>query len=383
MKKTFRIFVGGMFAFLMAGCSNVDVDDVNAQTGLPNAIYLDGVQSSPIKKVVVDEKGGEATFLPRAANLLTSDVKVDITVDEASLELYNKQYGTSYKVLPAEYYEIEKTSVTIKSGTVSTEPVKLVIRDGALTVNPSFKYAVPVKVSTNSSLSVLEANSYEIFALDRVLKTSAMRQAGFYMRCDLVPLPHDKNPMVLKEWTLHYGMKIDSWFTNQQPVMGSFYSRITPDGRLQYKPGGSDDPKGFSKQLILTGKWYHVTYTYKNQHVKAYINGVLEFEFDVPSTNEEYYKIQASFGNFKGYLRDIRLYKKALTNFQITENLYVEDPTNPDLIVYAPLTEESKLSDVTGNGYHFKAYTSGNDNPYSLDQIKWDSPLYFPEKNNK
>ncbi|MGR4860252.1 DUF1735 and LamG domain-containing protein [Bacteroides pyogenes] len=382
MKKTFKYLLAGIPAFLIASCANVDVDDVNAQTGLPNAIYLDGVQSSPMKKVVVDKNGGEATFLPRAANLLTSDVNVNITVDQVSLDLYNKEYGTSYKVLPAEHYDIEKTAVTIKSGTVSAEPIKLVIKKSALTVNPSFKYAIPVKVSTTSSLSVLEANSYEVFALDRVLETSAIHQEGFYMRCDLVPPPYE-NPMVLKEWTLHYGMKIKSWFANQQPVMGSFYSRITPDGKLQYKPGGSDDPKGFSKQSIQPGKWYHVTYTYKNQHVKAYINGVLEFEFDVPSTNENYSKIQASFGNFKGHLRDIRLYKKALTDFQITENLYVEDPTNPDLIVYAPLTKESALKDVTGNGYDFKAYTSGSNEPYPLDKIKWESPLYFPEKNNK
>lgn len=382
MKKTFKYLLAGILAFLIASCANVDVDDVNAQTGLPNAIYLDGAQSSPMKKVVVDENGGEATFLPRTANLLASDVNVNITVDQASLDLYNKEYGTSYKVLPAEHYDIEKTAVTIKSGTVSAEPIKLVIKKSALTVNPSFKYAIPVKVNTTSSLSVLEANSYEIFALDRVLKTSAIHQEGFYMRCDLVPPPYE-NPMVLKEWTLHYGMKIKSWFANQQPVMGSFYSRITPDGKLQYKPGGSDDPKGFSKQSIQPGKWYHVTYTYKNQHVKAYINGVLEFELDVPSTNENYGKIQASFGNFRGHLRDIRLYKKALTKFQITENLYVEDPTNPDLIVYAPLTEESKLSDMTGHGYDFKAYASSNNEPYPLDKIKWESPLYFPEKNNK
>ncbi|MBR8704470.1 DUF1735 and LamG domain-containing protein [Bacteroides pyogenes] len=378
MKKTFKYLLAGILAFLIASCANVDVDDVNAQTGLPNAIYLDGAQSSPMKKVVVDKNGGEATFLPRAANLLASDVNVNITVDQASLDLYNKEYGTSYKVLPAEHYDIEKTAVTIKSGTVSAEPIKLVIKKSALTVNPSFKYAIPVKVSTTSSLSVLEANSYEVFALDRVLETSAIQQKGFCMRCDIEPT------MVLKEWTLHYGMKIESWFDNQQPVMGSFYSRITRDGKLQYKPGGSDDPKGFSKQSIQPGKWYHVTYTYKNQHVKAYINGVLEFEFDVPSTNENYSKIQASFGNFKGHLRDIRLYNKALTPSQIAENLYVEDPTNPDLVVYAPLTKESKLSDVTGHGYDFKAYKPGNKEPYlDLHLIKWEFPLYFPEKNNK
>ncbi|MBR8719163.1 hypothetical protein IX307_000341 [Bacteroides pyogenes] len=375
MKKTFKYLLSGMFAFLMASCSSVDVDDVNAQTGLPNAIYLEGAQTSPMKKVVVDKNGGEATFLPRAANLLTSDVKVDITVDEASLALYNKEYGTSYKVLPAEYYEIEKTSVTIKTGTVSAEPVKLVIRDSALTVNPSFKYAIPIKVGTTSSLSVLEPNSYEIFVLDRVLQTSAIQQKGFCMRCDIEP------KMVLKEWTLHYGMKIESWFDNQQPVMGSFYSRITRDGKLQYKPDGSDDPKGFSKQSIQRNRWYHVTYTYKNQHVKAYINGVLEFELDVTPSHENYTKIQASYGNFKGHLRDIRLYNKALTPSQIAENLYVEDPTNPDLVVYAPLTEESKLSDVTGHGYDFKAYKPGNKEPYlDLHLIKWESPLYFPEK---
>lgn len=54
-------------------------------------------------------------------------------------------------------------------------------------------------------------------------------------------------------------------------------------------------------------------------------------------------KSKPSFGNFVGYMRDIRLYDCALTSDQIMENLYVEDPTNKHLLVYAPLTKESGL----------------------------------------
>lgn len=377
MNKRLTYIIGIVTSCIVIGCANVDVDDVNKQSNLPNAIYIDGAENSPMKKVVVDNLGGEVTFLPRAANLLTSAVQVDIAIDSLSLVHYNKKNETFYQLLPTEYYEIEKAAVTIQAGNVSAEPVKLKIRKSALKVNPSVKYAVPVKLTTRSSVSVLESCSYAVFVLERVLETSAIRQKGFYMRCDLADA---NNPMVLKEWTLHYGMKIDRWFNNQQPVMSSFYSRITGNGKLQYKPGGSDDPKGFSKQSIMPGKWYHITYTYKNQYVKAYINGVLEFELEVPSQNEVHTKIQASFGNFEGYLRDIRLYSKALSPAQIAENLYVENPANPDLLVYAPLDKELGLKDVSGNGRDFKAYKTGGNQAYSEGQITWQSPLYFPEK---
>lgn len=376
MKRLIKHILIGALPLLSAACSSVDVDQVNNENDLPNAIYMEGVQSSPMKKVLVEGNGAEVDFSARAANLVKKDIRVSFSVDTTVLNRYNAEYGKNFKLLPEDCYEIEKVESVIKAGDYCTEPILVNINEKASTVNPSFKYAIPIKVSANDGTKVLQNNSFQIIALDRILETSAMRQAGFYMRCDLA---EPGAPMVLKEWTLHYGMRVDSWFDNQQPVMGSFYSRITRDGKLQYKAGGSDDPAGFSIQRITPNKWFHVTFTYKNQHVKMYLNGVLEREFDV-TNNDNWFKIQASFGNFRGYLRDIRLYNKALTNAQIVDNLYVEDPTNPMLITYVPLTKETGIKDVSGHGRDFKAFTTGSNTDYDLSQIQWLSPLYFPEK---
>ncbi|WP_042373029.1 DUF1735 and LamG domain-containing protein [Bacteroides neonati] len=381
MKKRLNYILTGVLSFIVFGCANVDVDEVNAQKNLPNAVYMEEVESSPMKKILLEENGAVARFSARTANLAQEDVYIAYAVDTTTLNKYNEEHGKNFKILPSEYFTVERVEDVIQAGSYNTAPVKINIKKEAATLNPSYKYAIPVQVSTANSMGVLEQSSYQIFALDRILETSVMRQQGFYMKYTF-----PNAPVEIKEWTFHYGMKFDRLFDNQQPAMGSFYSRITSNGKLQYKAGGSDDPLAFSKQSLARNTWYHITFTYKKQHVKMYINGILETEFDV-ANNDNWYKIQASFGNFVGYMRDIRLYDCALTSDQIMENLYVEDPTNKHLLVYAPLTKESGLKcsvskfKENNEPIHFHSYvSSSSDVPYDEAKIQWTSPVYFPEK---
>lgn len=372
MKNTYKNILLGVSLLTVFSCSAVDIDGVNSENGLPNAIYVDGVQSSPVKKVVVGENGAVTSFQPRTANLVKSDLELEFVVDAEVLNQYNAKFGTSYQVLPEDQYEMSATKVTIKAGSASDKPVDIAIKGSALDLDGAIKYAIPLRICDNASMPVLANTSYQIIVADRAVKTTAMRQEGFCIRTEF-------EQVELKEWTLHYCMQVKSWFANQQPVMSSFYSRITPEGKLQYKPGGSDDPKGFSKQTITPGKWFHVTYVYKNQHVKAYINGALEFELDVPSDNEKVSVVRSSYGNFRGIVRDIRLYKTALTEFQINESLYIEDPANPNLFLYTPLNQESGLKDVSGNGHDMKAFYPDSDDEYDESKIEWLGPYLFPE----
>lgn len=86
-------------------------------------------------------------------------------------------------------------------------------------------------------------------------------------------------------------------------------------------------------------------------------------------------------------MRDIRLYDCAQTPDQVMETLYVEDPTNPNLVVYAPLDKEngtkcvvSKFNDPDGKPVEFEVLTSGSNDPYDVNNIKWTSTIFFPEK---
>ena len=178
--------------------------------------------------------------------------------------------------------------------------------------------------------------------------------------------------------TMSYAIKLDRNKDNQAVLSPDFYSRVTADGALQMKVGETDDPKAFAKTKLQPGKWYYIAWVYNRQHVKCYINGVLDNEFDVPKV-ETFTKLNMSWGAFEGYVREIRLYDKALSAFQVMDNLYIETPDNPNLLFYAPLNKKVGVKDVSKNHYPIKVYVAGtNDTEYNQNLINWNDEK-FPE----
>uniref|UniRef100_A0AB33IPB0 DUF1735 and LamG domain-containing protein n=1 Tax=Prevotella sp. GTC17253 TaxID=3236793 RepID=A0AB33IPB0_9BACT len=374
MKHIFQTLGIASLACFTWSCANVDYDKVNEENGLPNAVYIDGAAESPVTKITVDEAGGHGTLTARAANLLNGNVDVKFAVDEQALAAYNEAYGTTYQMLPAQYYSLSKESLTIGANEISNGSVDVTIKPLDDKLSASVKYAIPVKLLSANGSDILKSSDTKIFALDRVLNTTVMRQDGFYLKVNFEPAYQD-----LQEWTLSYGMKIDNNFANQAVLSPDFYSRLTEDGGLQMKVGETDDPKAFAKTKIQPKKWYHVAWVYNRQHVKCYINGVLDNEFDVPKV-ETFTKINMSWGAFKGNVREIRLYNKAQTAFQVMDNLYIENPENPNLLFYAPLTKEHGVKDISKKAHKLHAYAkdSGDKTEYDHSKITWQDQK-FPE----
>ncbi len=367
----------GALLLTAASCSNVDNDGVNFETDLPNAVYLDGLSSTALTKVTLTDEGASATITPRAANLVKGNTKVVVGVDTAALTKYNQKYGTNYKPLPASYYTLSKTEVDIPAGQITNGSIALNINPlNGPDINSSTKYAIPVKIQHADGLDVLSTSDTQIFALDRILHTTVMRIEDFYLR---IPFSPD---FMSDTWTLSYGMRIDRNKDNQATVSfggpnGSMYSRITAGGGLQFKTGGTDDPLAFAKTKIVPNTWYYVTWVYDHQHVKCYINGVLDNEFESSVVNG-FTQINVSWGALVGYIRELRLYNTTLSDFQIMDNLYIEDPTNKNLVLYFPLDQANGLNNIaTGSPYKAEAMT-GND-PYDASAIKY-VPWSFPEQ---
>lgn len=374
MKHIFKTLGIASLACLAWSCANVDYDKVNEETDLPNAVYIDGAASAPLAKIVVRDEGGQGTLTARAANLLDGNVNVKFAIDEQALAAYNEANGTHYQVLPAKYYSLSKESLTIGANEISNGSVDVTVKPLDDELNPAVKYAIPVKLVAAEGSNVLKSSDTKIFALDRVLNTTVMRQENFYLKVFFTPAFEN-----LQEWTLSYGMKIFNNFDNQAVLSPDFYSRLTSGGGLQMKVGETDDPKMFAKTVIRPQQWYHVAWVYNRQHVKCYINGVLDNEFDVPKV-EKFTKINMSWGQFRGYVREIRLYNNAQTAFQIMDNLYIENPENPNLLFYAPLTKEYGLKDISKNPHEVNAYVpqSNDQRKYEYNMIKWENQK-FPE----
>lgn len=374
MKHIFQFLGIASIACLTWSCANVDYDEVGNEGKLPNAIYIDGADVAPISKLTVDAAGGKASFTARAANRLSSNATLKFAVDEQELTKYNEANGTHYKLLPAKYYSLSTENLTIDKANISNGTIDVNVKPLGDDLDASTKYAIPVKIASVDGAKLLGSSSVKIFAIDRVLYTTALRQKNFYLKT-IFPTPYTG----LHEWTMSYAIKLDRNKDNQAVLSPDFYSRVTADGALQMKVGETDDPKAFAKTKLQPGKWYYIAWVYKNQHVRCYINGVLDNEFDVPKV-ETFTKLNMSWGAFEGYVREIRLYDKALTAFQVADNLYIETPDNPDLLFYAPLDKKTGIKDVSKKQNTIKVYVPGSGDGTEYDQslITWSNEK-FPE----
>ena len=374
MKHIFQFLGIASIACLTWSCANVDYDEVGNEDKLPNAIYIDGADVAPISKLTVDAAGGKASFTARAANRLSSNATLKFAVDEQELTKYNEANGTHYKLLPAKYYNLSTENLTIDKANISNGTIDVNVKPLGDDLDASTKYAIPVKIASVDGAKLLGSSSVKIFAIDRVLYTTALRQKNFYLKT-VFPTPYTG----LHEWTMSYAIKLDRNKDNQAVLSPDFYSRVTADGDLQMKVGETDDPKAFAKTKLQPGKWYYIAWVYKNQHVRCYINGVLDNEFDVPKV-DTFTKLNMSWGAFEGYVREIRLYDKALTAFQIADNLYIETPDNPDLLFYAPLDKKTGIKDVSKKQNTIKVYVPGSGDGTEYDQslITWSNEK-FPE----
>lgn len=374
MKHIFQFLGIASIACLTWSCANVDYDEVGNEDKLPNAIYIDGADVAPISKLTVDAAGGKASFTARAANRLSSNATLKFAIDEQELTKYNEANGTHYKLLPAKYYSLSTENLTIDKANISNGTIDVNVKPLGDDLDASTKYAIPVKIASVDGAKLLGSSSVKIFAIDRVLYTTALRQKNFYLKT-IFPTPYTG----LHEWTMSYAIKLDRNKDNQAVLSPDFYSRVTADGALQMKVGETDDPKAFAKTKLQPGKWYYIAWVYKNQHVRCYINGVLDNEFDVPKV-ETFTKLNMSWGAFEGYVREIRLYDKALTAFQVADNLYIETPDNPDLLFYAPLDKKTGIKDVSKKQNTIKVYVPGSGDGTEYDQslITWSNEK-FPE----
>ena len=374
MKHIFQFLGIASIACLTWSCANVDYDEVGNEDKLPNAIYIDGADVAPISKLTVDATGGKASFTARAANRLSSNVNLKFAIDEEALTKYNEANGTHYKLLPAKYYSLSTENLTIDKANISNGTIDVNVKPLGDDLDASTKYAIPVKIASVDGAKLLGSSSVKIFAIDRVLYTTALRQKNFYLKT-IFPTPYTG----LHEWTMSYAIKLDRNKDNQAVLSPDFYSRVTADGALQMKVGETDDPKAFAKTKLQPGKWYYIAWVYKNQHVRCYINGVLDNEFDVPKV-ETFTKLNMSWGAFEGYVREIRLYNKALTAFQVADNLYIETPDNPDLLFYAPLDKKTGIKDVSKKQNTIKVYAAGSNDAteYNQSLLTWSNEK-FPE----
>ena len=364
MNKTILSVCGLALALAaFSSCSNADYKP------LDNAVYIHGAAADPLRTLTIGDNEVSTELLIRTAAPVAQPVKVQLSVDKAALEAYNKRYDASYELLPAEFYTLSATELTIEPGRVSAPALTVKIKPFSAELQKSGKkYAVPVYISsvTGADFAPQAAERTFVVACDQVIKTKAIKLEPTQGMRVMRPEGIQTNT-----WTVEMRIKSDDIRQryNNQSFMG-FGSGIPGGGEgsgfifgrwegeaLQFKINGHDGINATVKPE--SNKWYHVAIVCDAGTVRLYVNGQPSGEFQNAK-----FAIKAQYKEFalayprsathpyrrsSYYMSEVRFWNVVRTASQIRQNRYAVDPKTPGLMAYW------KLDD--GAGTSFKEYT--------------------------
>lgn len=405
MKKMISKVITVTLLASVVACSE-KLDTVSGET---NAVaYMDKANS--IVVIPKSNEGGETTIEPRLSGVATQETKITVAVTDY-LEQYNKENGTLYKMLPLTEFEMYEDSnptnkstngtlsVTVKEGTYSSK-IKIRIKPLNEDTYPvGVRYVVPVRIISTTAKDIL-ANKDVIVSLNRPFKTSVVElKQGNNFSVQLDPNIETTSEFTVQGQFMFLNWKSISYNWNQSLInfrggngANWWYTRVNPDS-FQVKDLDADGDATLIKREINLGTWYQISFVYRDNNLKVYINGELAKTFVRPNLSiVKGEKAAITVGNTSNYssrdfrIREVRVWNRALSDAEITDGLYL--PVNPEskgLLVYLPIDEKNGFKDLTKYNNEVNLYQDGKKGFVTEKELKyeWTKNVKFPSKDNK
>lgn len=392
MKKSIlKIGFLSLLAVAVFGCDD-GLDVVGGE--MPTAVYME----NDLASINITNEGGETYIEPRLAQLAPSNMQVVVSVNDF-FEQYNQENGTKYRALPSEEYQLYEVSnpkntstkgqiaVTIKKGEYSS---KIGVKVKPLDEEKypfGYKYAIPLSISSSSAERIL-SNKRAVVTFNREFKTDVMKiKQGYGLKIKLA-----ENIKPTKEFTVQGQFMFLGWASQNQTTMvvGGYYTRVNGGG-IQVKDGGGDGPATWWSNPMEQNRWYQITFTFKDNIFKVYLNGKLVKTFErtklevTPGQLFHLFNPQRNYSASQ-YVREVRLWNRVLTEKEINDDLYLPvDPNSEGLLMYLPLDKKNKLNNIApyenevmpkqGEGLNHKTIEAS---VFEANAIEWVNNVKFP-----
>ena len=365
------------FTCLFVGCDNAEYSVLHNQAYISQT----GTNPNTALKVFIDQDLVTANLNVRLSDPAEKDYNFEFVEDAELLAKYNEVNYTSYKFRPAEQYNFKGKEAVIKQGEVLSESSGLEILPLTQEMKDSGnKYAIALTLqSKDGAAEVLKPGSTILYLLDPAIVTSvpvfnSRHNATFSLVEDLS----------LSEWTLEFcvnmsklGKKVGE--LNNQALFdgssslgesdGQIYTRFgdapIEGNRLQIKTQGLQMN---SATLFEENKWYQIAWVCTSSKLYLYVDGKLDNSIDVPGKVTNLSKTKCKIGNAEYLKADVqmsefRLWKRALSQREIANNLYATDPHSNALFAYFKFNEGKgdRFTDATGNG----------NEAWCIDPVEW------------
>ena len=358
-------------ALVFTSCGNdADYDTLN------NQAYIEQTETNAntSKKIVLGIDPISVNLSVRVSDRVQKDCGFKLIADTAALSRYNAKNMTSFKMLPASGFTLDKTDVTIKTGMSRSESfgLKILPLTNELKATGA-KYALAFRLeSTDNNVNILQPGSEIVYILDQVV----YQDVPVFNRFNNGEF-HLTEDQALTEWTLEFCVNIDRLgegvgeLNNQQLFGGwaadgkdgEIYTRFgdapLEGNRLQIKTQGTQMN---SNMKFAENQWYHLAFVCSGTRLSLYVDGQLDNAMDLPGKVVNIGKDKCTFGN-QDYLKanvmvsELRMWKRPLSPIEIVNNMYALDPSTDGIYAYFKLNEGSgnDFIDATGNGNTFHA----------------------------
>lgn len=386
-----RILILSTFiATVLASCSRFDaVDRV-----FENSLYLDVSMTGQVQPASFGNKLPEVTkdFAVNMAYPSDKDITATVFVDESLVSEYNSRYGTSYGLIPSEYLDFKKKTITLKAGETVSERIVLTLKglmgegennEGAMEVDRT--WLLPIRLISDD-MDTMESCSVAYYLVKRSSGiTVALDLTDNFIRFPELDMPGPladvyNNLTAVTYEALIYIDKFDTVVktganvktVDISTVMGVESGLLLRIGdarfereQLQFDGSGAYAkfgklPKRDPSKKLSTGQWYHVacTYSQEDRLVRIYLDGKIQSEqsdVGVLVSNEEnrirlaqrgiagsdgkerQFLVGFSYDQYRplqGKIAEIRVWSEARTSEQIWENMYhIDSPETLDALI--------------------------------------------------
>lgn len=360
MKKIYILsFVIALSGILFTGCDNAEYKVVE------NSVYMSDAAGAMKATTLTMDNGVNINVNIRLARKIDKDVEVEIKLNPALLEPYNKANSSEYYPVP-DLQLPAGAKVTIPAG--ETGAVYTIRVDDFETEGKQYALGVELGNVIIGGIEKSASLSQFIYLLAKPLNVSVPVMTG--VGTSMVRMAPETNwGITTTQWSLECWARMSAYRKNNQAL----FNTGSGDHEIYIRFGDANRPYNYLQIKTLGGqvqtqsdltanKWYHWAFVYDGTTLQIYRDGKADVKFDpsAPKGGTVRFDFMQMISSSATYFWDecgvsqVRLWKTAITQTQIQNNMYFSvNPANPNLIGYWPMDEGegNTFRDITGNGH--------------------------------